>query len=141
MAGGVEHQPGGILGLCRLLREHGEAVEYDLLVLGLRRVDLGTRRLSWRDLWVIVRQSPRTSALARAIHGVAVTWSQDTYLLADLFDAIQAGNWQRGRGKGGRPKPFPRPKRADDMTTTRFGSSPLPIDEFDAWLKAREVEA
>lgn len=140
MAIGVEHQPGGILGLCRLLSEHGEAIEYDLITLGLRIESLGTPRLSWRDLWVIVRQAPRTSALARSIHGSRAAWSQDTYILADLFDAIQGGNWQRGGGKGSRPKPFPRPKRDDDKTTTRYGSGALTIDEFDAWLKAREVE-
>ena len=139
MAGGVEHQPGGILGLLRLLTEHEEAVEYDLIGLGLRLEDAGTRRLSWRDLWVIVRQAPRTSALARSIHGQRVAWSQDTYLLADIFDVLQAANWQRGGGKGPKPKPFPRPSRDDDKTVTRFGSKPLPIDELDAWFKAREV--
>jgi hypothetical protein len=35
-------------------------------VLGLRLDWLGTVRLSWRDLWVIVQQSPRTSALFKA---------------------------------------------------------------------------
>ena len=140
MAGGVEHQPGGILGLLRLLTEHEEAVEYDLITLGLRLDDLGTQRLSWRDLWVIVRQSPRGSALARSIHGQRAAWAQETYLLADIFDVLAAANWQRGGGKGPKPKPFPRPKRDDDATVKRFGSAPLPVDEFDAWLKSREVD-
>lgn len=88
---------------------------------------------------MVVRQAPRTSALARSIHGQRATWSQDTYLLADIFDAIQGGNWQRGLGKGPKPKPFPRPSREDDKTVTRFGAGALPIDELDAWFKAREV--
>lgn len=138
MAGGVEHQPGGILGLCRLLTEHGEAVEYDLLALGYRLDWLGTRRLSWRDLWVIVRMAPRSSALARSIHGARAVWTQETYLLADIFDVLAAANWQRA-GKGPKPKPFPRPRREDDKTVTRYGSGALPIDELDAWFKAREV--
>lgn len=139
MAERLEHQPGGILGLLRLLTEHEEAVEYDLITLGLRMGDLGTRRLSWRDLWVIVRQSPRGSALARSIHGQRAAWTQETYLLADIFDVLAASNWQRGGGKGPKPKPFPRPKRDGDKTVQRFGSGALPIDQLDAWFKAREV--
>lgn len=140
MAGGVEHQPGGILGLLRILNEHGEAVEYDLIRLGLRLDQLGTKRLSWRDLWVIVRQSGRDSALARSLHGERVGWTQETWLLADIFDVLQAANWQRNLGKGPKPKPFPRPVKANDSTTKTFGSAPLPIDELDNWLRARTTE-
>lgn len=58
---------GGIAGLVRLIRDHGEAVEYDLITIGLRLDWLGTEALSWRDLWVIVRQAPRDSAIRRAV--------------------------------------------------------------------------
>lgn len=139
MAGRLEREPGGILGLCRLLTEYGEAIEYDLLVAGLRIDDLGTERLSWRHLLVMVEQSPRGSALARAVHGEAATWGPLEYLMAIAVDAIQWGNWQRGGGKGPKPNPMPRPVKTDDRTVKTFGSAPLPIDELDAWLKAKEV--
>src|SRR5690242_14164709 len=54
-----------MIGLLDLLDEHGEAVEYDLIDAGLRLRWLGTEALSWRDLLVRVRLSPRGSALYR----------------------------------------------------------------------------
>lgn len=70
MGRGVRRHLGGIGGLLRLLREHGEAVEYDLITLGLRLDCLGSEALTWRDLLVIVRQSSgrRESALHRALN-------------------------------------------------------------------------
>jgi len=66
MAGRFWRDAGGTFGLLTLLDEHQEAVEYDLLPFGLRIDDLGTEALTWRDLLVIVRMSPRGSALHRA---------------------------------------------------------------------------
>jgi len=57
-----------MIGLLDLIEEHGEAVEYDLIDAGLRLRWLGTEALSWRDLLVRVRLSPKGSALYRAIH-------------------------------------------------------------------------
>lgn len=39
----------------------------------------------------------------------AATWSADTHLLATVADLLAGGNWQRGGGKGRRPKPIQRP--------------------------------
>ncbi len=69
MAGSVRSEAGGIAGLVRLLSEHGEAVEFDLIRLGLRLDWLGSEALSWRDLLVIVRQSGPESALWRVENG------------------------------------------------------------------------
>jgi hypothetical protein len=43
------------------------------------------------------------------MHPEHARWSDDTYLLADAVDLLQGGNWQRGGGKGSRPKPVRRP--------------------------------
>lgn len=62
-----------------------------------------------------MRHLPRDSATARAILGPAADWSDDTHLLASLLDLTAGANWQRGNGKGPKPKPVqrPRPQRID----------------------------
>lgn len=135
MACGVGHHRGGIAGLVRLLREHGEAIEYDLIALGLRRDWLGTPALSWRDLLVITRQTPQGTALHRAVNGERSDWTLPVALLADIYDVLNAANWQRSGGKGRRPKPWPRPK--DPSATPagkRWGAGPKTQDELDRLL-------
>lgn len=135
MGCGVGCRPGGILGLLRLLTEHGEAVEYDLITLGLRLDWLGTRRLSWRDLLVLVRQSPATSALTRAVVGPEVAaWNAGVVtadLLAVVVDALQIANWQRaGKKAGPRPKPLKRPSQQGK----RIRGTAMSLDDLDARL-------
>lgn len=87
-----------------------------------------TGGLSWRRLGVLVAALPRESATARAQHGEAVEWSSADYLLAAIYDVLAAGNWQRGGGKGPRPKPIPRPgKQAEEGN--RIGTA-IPLDEM-----------
>lgn len=136
MAGGVWCWPGGIRSLCRLLEENGEAVEYDLIALGLRLDWLGSEALSWRDLWVIVRNSPRGSAVSRAVNGESDTWGMPEQLLAGLFDLLSMANWQRqGDEKADRPEPLPRPgvKRPDAWTGTP--RTPDEIDQLMGWSR------
>lgn len=60
------------------------------------------------------------------------------------MDALNAGNWQRGGGKGRKPKPVPRPGVEDDSKQTRrFGSAKIPIEQAKArWDRInRPVEA
>lgn len=140
MAGGFAGGSGGIFGLCRLLREHGEAVEYDLIALGLRLEWLGTDALSWRDLLVIVKQSPRGSALSRAVNGEDDFWGLPEHLLAGIFDLLASANWQRGGDeKAKRPDPFPRPgvgrRRALGMDGEVIASGKgVSIEEMDRLL-------
>lgn len=138
MAGGVDGRPGGIAGVCAELTEHGEAIEYDLLVIGRSLEDLGTDRLSWRDLWIVLTQAPRTSAYARSRLGEAALWGLAEHLIASVLDAVNAGNWQRGnQGRQvptPRPRPVSRPGVQDDTQT--FGSDPIKISEFNAWWES-----
>lgn len=132
MDGGLEGLPGGIHCLLTLLDEHQEAIEYDLISLGLRLAWLGTGRLTWRDLAVIVRHSPRTSALARAVNGDETTWSLTDHLLAGVYDLLALANWQRaGKKNSPRPRPLPRPGKAGDGK--RIGKDPIPIRDFNTW--------
>ncbi|HLS46084.1 MAG TPA: hypothetical protein VK045_11675 [Ornithinicoccus sp.] len=132
MAEGLGCDGGGIEGLLRLLDEYGEAVEYDLITLGLRLDDLGTERLNWRDLWVIVNNLPRTSALVRAVAGEDAQWGLLEQLVARAADSLEVANWQRqGKAHAPRPKPIPRPGAKSETKT--FGKDPIPIKDFDAW--------
>lgn len=70
---------------------------------------MGTVRCSWRHLGVLIRWLPPGSALHREMDPEGWGWDADTYLLANLIDIEQSALWQRGGGKGQRPKPFWRP--------------------------------
>lgn len=79
-----------------------------------------------RDL---LRWSPRDSALARDLHGDdIVAWDIQTELLATVVDLLAFANWQRGGGKGRRPRPVPRPHKRATIGT------PIGLDELDARL-------
>jgi hypothetical protein len=116
---GCEH--GGILGLLSFLSEFEEPLEADLLRFWHLDLpaDLGTMRLTWRRLGILVRNLPAESATLRAMHGHAADWSVTDHLLAAVVDVLQGGNWQRGGGKGKRPKPLERPKSAQVMRERR----------------------
>lgn len=104
--------PGGIVGLVQLIDEHGPAVEYDLIKLGLRLRQLGTEWLTWRDLLVIVQHSGNETSLFAAMHPDVAPWKLSEHLLAVIADAVIAGNWMQSedaRRKRNRPKPIPRP--------------------------------
>jgi hypothetical protein len=97
----ARRDPPGIASLHRLIAEHGEAIEYDLLRLGLDIRDLGGA-LSYRRLRVILANSAPDSAYARSIGGDG--WTLSDQLLGIAIDVLAAANWQRGGGKDARPK-------------------------------------
>lgn len=111
-----------------------EEIEFDLLRLGLRLRNVGTDAFTWRDLYVVIRQSGQDSALFRAINEDDHFWGLAEMLLAEIADGVAVGNWQRGNGKRrDYPKPIPRPGVEPD-STTYGGKKPLPIDEMADWL-------
>lgn len=54
-------------------------------------------------------------------------------LLALAIDTLRHGNWQRGGGKGAKPKPVPRPG-AQKGSETRHGRTDRSPDEVVAYL-------
>lgn len=134
MAGAREGFVGGILGLRELIAEYPEAVEYDLISLGLRLRDLGTERLTWRDLKVIVtRMPPHKSAVALEQSPQDAPWGLAEHLLAELTDTQHLLLWSKtkdGQKNRDRPKPIERPGRRPE----KFGKQPLPLDEMHEWL-------
>lgn len=134
MAEGCRCDGGGIFGLVDLIDEHPEEVEYDLISHGLRLRQLGTDVLSWRDLFIIVRQQPERSALARVMDPEGSAWGLSEQLLAAIADASHVRVWQAGAGKkSDRPKPIPRPG-VESGSKQIYKHEVLPAGEMASWL-------
>lgn len=75
------------------------------------------------------------SDLSTTIHGVR--WSIEGQLLAEVFDALAIGNWQRTGNKNARkPKRLPRPWEKQNQANV-LGSKPLPISKIKDWWDSR----
>ncbi|WP_431953980.1 DUF5361 domain-containing protein [Nocardia lijiangensis] len=136
MARALGAEPGGILGLDALVQEHGEAIEYDLIGLGLRLRLLGTEALTWADLKAIVRHLPLESALLRVMYPDAHQWQVGQHLLAEVADSLRWLMWAKtddGRRGRNRPDLIPRPgvksRREKVGTATELGQ----MNEFLGW--------
>lgn len=95
---------GKIVALIDLLVEHGEAIEYDLLVMGVDLADLGTARLTWRRAVNLVSRLGHDTQIALEMG--APVWSRTDQLLRLVLWTLHATNWD---GKGKRPQPIPMP--------------------------------
>lgn len=136
MERGVVHFHGGTLSLLELTREHTEAIEYDLIGLGLRLRDCPSPAFNWRDLWVVARRLGRDSQLYQEMNpDDDPSWNVKEYLLAQAVDALTMRLWQAGGGKGRKPKPVVRP---GDVKKYRGDS--LPMDAMRDWLGWDTVE-
>lgn len=97
---------------------------------GLRLRDCPSRALNWRDVILVIRYAARDSPIQRALaDDDGPIWGTSDYLLAMTVDALHAANYQRGGGKGTKPKPLPRPG-----DTTHVGRGALPVDQMREWL-------
>ncbi|MFT3877136.1 MAG: hypothetical protein QM708_12045 [Propioniciclava sp.] len=87
------------------------------------------------DVAAMAATLPRESATLLAVHPreEIELWDPAAYLLATAVDQLAGGNWQRGGGKGARPKPIKRPT-VQTKGSQDDGSS---IDDFAAWYAAR----
>ncbi len=84
---------------------------------------------------MLVAHLPRESATARAVGGPEVQWSDLEHLIAHVVDLLAAANWQRGNGKGPRPRLCPRPGQVDP-DKKHYGKGALPLSEAAAFFKA-----
>lgn len=136
MVPGIVRGHGGILGLVRFLEEHGEAVEYHLIEMGLRLRWLGTEVLTWADLLSIIRGASRASPIGRELGGASAEWGPNEYLLALVVDSLQWSNYLlqlqiNPRSQPERPRPVSRP--GAKPSGTRLGADPIPISQFEEW--------
>lgn len=76
--------------------------------------------MTYRRVGALLARLPSDSSLSQAITADAppveptkeqqdALWELEHHLLALIFDTINVANWQRGGGKGGKPKPLQRP--------------------------------
>ena len=122
-----------MIALDAFVEEHRDAIEFDLIGLGLRLRHLGTDAFTWGDLRVTITQAPRSSALYRDLNPEEAEWGMQEQLLALVADYLAAANWQRsGASKKDYPKQIPRPGVTPD--STKFGKQAISIDDMAAWL-------
>jgi hypothetical protein len=55
-------------------------------------------------------------------------WTVETHLLAGIHDRLAQANWQRGGGKGPRPKPIPRPGTRNERKYGKVPAGRTPAD-------------
>jgi hypothetical protein len=103
-----------------------------LIAAGLRWRDIGTGRTNWCDIHAVMSTRDRTSATTRVIDPEASTWKLTDHLLALLIDYVAIGNWQRGGGKGRKPRPVPRPGAGSNLEQIEMDSFDTPA-AFDEW--------
>lgn len=116
-------------------------MEYELIRHGTRLRYLGTDALTWRDLYVIVRNLPDDNAIHRSLlseeqrrWGMADATGVVTQLLALAVEGINDLIWQGsedGHKNRNRPRRLPRPGVTPD-TPTRDE-----LDEYDTWYAQR----
>ena len=123
------------------MREHGPAIDYDLMTSTRYTLrDIGGA-LPWGALLHFVQYLPRTSALSRELEPTSdeERWASGhatAAILADIYDALSQLNANfcaRGSGRRAQAvKPYPRPwaKGTGERTV---GSDPIPVSDFEAW--------
>ena len=81
---------------------------------------------TWLDLRDFLNHLPPTSdsAVYRARYPNSWWWSPDFDLLAAMLNTLQWANWQRGGGRGDKPKVVKRPKEQPKK-------GPTSVDELD----------
>jgi hypothetical protein len=65
-------------------------------------------------------------------HGKDSIWTLEAQLLALIGDILNVANYQRGGGKGQKPKPLERPGVKPEVKTT-WGGTAVTAKSFDAW--------
>ena len=96
--------------------------------------DVG-ERLSWNDLKDFVTHLPPTSASAfyRHTYPQSWWWTPELDFLGAVVNAVQWGNWQRGGGKGDKPRRVTKPA---DKPLAAPGTAPTSAED----LKARKAK-
>jgi hypothetical protein len=102
-------------------------------------LELGTPRLSWRRLAVLIRHMPRGSALHRELDPEGVYWDPvNSELLAAIVEAEHLSIWQHGGAKGPCPRPVRRPLPPGVRRITR--DEQLRLYEEHKAARQRELE-
>lgn len=107
------------------------------------QADLGTDRLPYRRLGVLLAHLPRESAYVQAVAGPVALWGQTEHLLATIVDTIVQLNHNYVQAHSKKTlKPLKLMRRpgvtpAEDDDKRQFKSAPMSIVEFERWRAAR----
>lgn len=82
---------------------------------------------------MLLAHLPPDAATRRALDPENAGWGITEQLMAASVDALRGANWQRGGGKGSRPKPVPRPG-IRKARTEHHGRVDRPPAEVAAYL-------
>ncbi|MFB9661601.1 hypothetical protein ACFQS3_02665 [Glycomyces mayteni] len=106
-----------------MLHAYGDDIEADFHeYYRLDIADVYTGALSPAKAFRLMLRLPAASRFIRAVAGPKAEWNASEYILAGILDTLANANWQRGGGKGRRPKPIPRPGK--EVVETRYGAKP-----------------
>lgn len=81
----------------------------------MRLRELFTGGLNHRELIVYIQYLPRESALVRAMAGDVADWTPEVERLTQVTELLAGANWQRGGGRGSKPKPVRRPRVPNEI--------------------------
>lgn len=114
------------------------------MALGRSIHDLGSPALSWIELRAMVRHAPPDAAFRQVADPLAAYHTAEARLLSLTVDTLAGANWQRGGGKGPRPKPLMDQLRAHLASARAAEHAPTSIAQMDrvrAELAARRKRA
>lgn len=105
---------------------------------GLRLADIG-ERFTWNDFRDFVYNLPPTqdSAFYRANHPQSWWWTPELDFIGAVLTATQWGNWQRGGGKGDKPRQVQRPL---DKPNVAANAIPKTAEELAARKAAMKAD-
>lgn len=128
---------GKIIWALEVLKAHLGEVEADFHRFYQLDVAEVVRARKWRKLYHLIRYLPAEAATSRELTGrnPETEWGNSEHLLAAIFDVLRAANYQRGGGKGAKPKPIRRP--TDPQPQKVLAGEAMTPAELDAVLASR----
>jgi hypothetical protein len=120
------------MSLTKELKYFGEAINYDLLQLGVS-TRLIPSVVSWYDLKCLLFHSPPSSAYCRAKFKELVAWSDTEHLLAVIVDQLNILICKGTKTRS--PKKIKRPG-VENQTQgrSRYGRGAILAKDFNAWF-------
>lgn len=131
-----------MISLARVVLDHREAIEHDLLTqTGHEINDIG-RTLSWDALDSFFKCIGPDSAIMREIYPEESKWHgtlQTNRILADIWDMLAQINANvvalAERKPARKPPKYKTPWRKPDVEERHIGKGPLPPKELHAWIE------
>lgn len=112
--------------------------------MGVDLLDLGTERLTWRRLAVLLAHLPRDSWTVREVSGEAARWGDQEHLLATIADLLTQANWMFAAANSKHAPDLPKPLRrpGDPDPTVRIGgkrtATPREFQRLRAGMRLKE---